>query len=128
MGTRVRKHFAALMITLALTGTGLVAGAPTADAAPTKKCVAKMSVSKPKQYSKTDVLVSKVGSGAKVTTVAKYSTTQTKKTATAGSKGTASLRYNISGAKPKYKVVVSVTAKKGKTTWKCSTSFIPQKR
>ena len=92
---------------MALTlAAGLLAGPIAVDAAPaeaaTKKCSAKMSISKPRQYSYTNVNVSKVGSKAKVETLAHYKTTKTKKKATA--------------------------SKKGKTTWKCSTSFKPVKK
>lgn len=52
-----------------------------------------MSISQPRQYSNTWVEVSKVGSKAKVETVAHYKTTKTKKRATASTKGKASLKY-----------------------------------
>ncbi|WP_181274676.1 hypothetical protein [Brevibacterium oceani] len=118
---------------LALTlAAGLLVGPIALDAQPaeaaTKKCSAKMSISKPRQYSYTNVNVSKVGSKAKVTTTAHYKTTTTKKKATASKKGKASLKYYISRATPGKKVSVTITAKKGKTTWKCSTSFKPKKR
>ena len=118
---------------MALTlAAGLLAGPIAVDAAPaeaaTKKCSAKMSISKPRQYSYTNVNVSKGGSKAKVETLAHYKTTKTKKKATASKKGKASLKYYISGATPGKAVKVTVTAKKGKTTWKCSTSFKPVKK
>ena len=118
---------------MALTlAAGLLAGPIAVDAAPaeaaTKKCSAKMSISKPRQYSYTNVNVSKVGSKAKVETLAHYKTTKTKKKATASKKGKASLKYYISGATPGKGVKVTVAAKKGKTTWKCSTSFKPVKK
>lgn len=118
-----------LALTLAV---GLLAGPIAVDAQPaeaaTKKCSAKMSISKPRQYSYTNVNVSKVGSKAKVETLAHYKTAKTKKKATASKKGKASLKYYISGATPGKAVKVTVTAKKGKTTWKCSTSFKPVKK
>lgn len=124
-----RVHSKLLALTLAF---GLLAGPIAVDAQPaeaaTKKCSAKMSTSKPRQYSNTYVKVSKVGSKAKVTTTAHYKTTKTKKKATASKKGKASLKYYISGATPGKKVSVTVVAKKGKTTWKCSTSFKPKKK
>lgn len=126
---RTRVHSKLLALTLAF---GLLAGPIAVDAQPaeaaTKKCSAKMSTSKPRQYSNTYVKVSKVGSKAKVTTTAHYKTTKTKKKATASKKGKASLKYYISGATPGKKVSVTVVAKKGKTTWKCSTSFKPKKK
>jgi hypothetical protein len=36
-----------------------------------------------------------------------------------------SIRYNIKGATPGYKVKVSVSVKKGSRTGSCSTSFTP---
>lgn len=111
---------------------GLLAGPIAVDAQPaeaaTKKCAVKMSNSKPLQYSNTWVKVSKVGSKSKVETIAHYKTTKTKKKAAPSKKGKASLKYYISGATPGKKVSVTVTAKKGKTTWKCSTSFKPVKK
>ena len=111
---------------------GLLAGPVVVDAAPaeaaSKSCKVSMSNSKQKQYSNTTVKVSKVGSKAKVTTTAHYKTTKTKKSATASKKGTANLNYRISGATPGKKVKVTVTAKKGKTTWSCSTSFTPKRK
>lgn len=67
-------------------------GVARAAAAP-KSCSVKMSISQPRQYSNTWVEVSKVGSKAKVETVAHYKTTKTKKRATASTKGKASLKY-----------------------------------
>ncbi|MGC2940353.1 MULTISPECIES: hypothetical protein [unclassified Brevibacterium] len=126
---RTKSGSKLLALTLAV---GLLAGPIAVDAAPaeaaTKKCSATMSIKKPRQYSNTSVKVSKVGSKAKVTTIAHYKTTKTKKKATASKKGKASLKYYISGATPGKKVSVTVTAKKGKTTWKCSTSFKPKKK
>lgn len=111
---------------------GLLAGPIALDASPaeaaSKSCKVSMSNSKPRQYSNTTVKVSKVGSKAKVTTTAHYKTTKTKKSATASKKGTANLKYYISGATPGKKVKVTVTAKKGKTSWSCSTSFTPKKK
>lgn len=111
---------------------GLLAGPVVLDAAPaeaaTKSCKATMSISKPKQYSWTTVKVSKLGAKAKVTTTAHYKTTKTTKKATASKKGKADLDYYISGATPGKKVKITVTAKKGKTKWSCSTSFTPKRK
>ncbi len=87
-----------------------------------------MSNSKPRQYSNTYVRVSGVASKAKITTVAHYKTSKTRKTATASTKGTASIKYYVSRATPNRKVPVTVTAVKGKTKWTCRTSFTPRKR
>lgn len=119
--------FLALFLAMGLLAGPIALDAPPAEAA-TKKCAVKMSNSKPRQYSNTWVNVSKVGSKAKVETLAHYKTTKTKKKATASKKGKASLKYYISGATPGKSVKVTVTAKKGKTTWKCSTSFKPVKK
>ena len=127
--TPARTKMGSKLMALTL-AAGLLAGPIAVDAAPaeaaTKKCAVKMSNSKPRQYSNTWVNVSKVGSKAKVETIAHYKTT--KKKATASKKGKASLKYYISGATPGKAVKVTVTAKKGKTTWKCSTSFKPVKK
>ena len=72
--------------------------------------------------------MSKVGARSKTTTKAKYKTTTNTKTATASTKGTASIKYPIARATPGRKVVVEISAKQGKTTWKCTTSFTPKKR
>ena len=129
--TPARTKMGSKLMALTL-AAGLLAGPIAVDAAPaeaaTKKCSAKMSISKPRQYSYTNVNVSKVGSKAKVETLAHYKTTKTKKKATASKKGKASLKYYISGATPGKKVSVTVTAKKGKTVWKCSSSFKPVKK
>lgn len=125
--SRMGSKFLALTLAAGLLAGPIVLDAPPAEAA-TKKCAAKMSISKPRQYSNTVVKVSKVGAKAKVTTTAHYKTTKTKKKATASTKGAANLKYYISGATPGKKVSVTVVAKKGKTTWKCSTSFKPKKK
>ena len=125
--TRMGSKFLALILAFGLLAGPVVLDAPPAEAA-TKKCAVKMSNSKPRQYSNTWVNVSKVGSKAKVTTKAHYKTTTTTKKATASTKGKASLKYYISGATPGKSVKVSVVAKKGKTTWKCSTSFKPKRK
>jgi hypothetical protein len=95
-------------------------------------CKVSMSVSKPRQYSWTTVRVSHVGAKAKVTTAVHYKTTTNTKHVKASSKGAASVRYYISGAKAGKKVPVTVTATTGagshKKTWTCSTSFTPKKR
>lgn len=88
-----------------------------------KACKATVSNAAPQQYSKVTVTVTGLGSGAKVTTSAKYKTTTNKKTATASAKGKATTVYSIGRATKGFRVVVSVTAKKGSTTWNCSTAF-----
>ena len=122
-----RRSLAAGLAALALISGSVFADVAPASAA-TKSCSAKMSISKPRQYSNTWVKVSKVGSKAKVETVAHYKTTKTKKRATASTQGKASLKYYISGASPNRAVKITVTAKKGKKTWKCSTSFTPRRK
>jgi len=86
------------------------------------KCTARMSNSKPTQYSTTHVLISTAAS-AKVTTVAHYKTTTTTHSATASSSGKADIAYQISGATHGRKVPVSVTVRKSVQTATCSTSF-----
>lgn len=125
--TRMGSKFLAMNLAAGLLAGPIVLDAPPAAAA-TKKCAVKMSNSKPRQYSWTDVKVSKVGAKAKITTTAHYKTTKTTRKATASKKGAANVWYYISGATPGKTVKVTVVAKKGKTTWKCSTSFKPKKK
>ncbi|WGP07101.1 hypothetical protein QFE97_04880 [Bacillus subtilis] len=125
--TPARPKMGSMLMALTLAAGPIAVDTAPAEAA-TKKCAVKMSNSKPRQYSNTWVHVSKVGSTAKVETLAHYKTTKTKRNATASKKGKASLKYYISGATPGKAVKVTVTAKKGKTTWKCSTSFKPVKK
>ena len=104
---------------------GVVTGVPAEAAAKPTPCKASMSVPKPKQNTTTVVRISGVGAAAKVTTVAHYKSTNTKKTATATAKGAASVAYKISRATKGYRVVVAVTAVKGSKHWSCSTAFVP---
>lgn len=103
-----------------------VALAASPAAAATPSCAVSMSVPRPAQHTTTVVRVSGVGGSAKVTTAAHYKTTTNTKQAIASTKGQASVAYSIASATKGYKVVVSVTATKGSTTWKCSTSFTPR--
>ena len=103
---------------------GGVAAAVPADAATKIPCSAHMSNSKPKQNSTTNVLVTTAGSAA-VTTVAHFKTTNTTHKATASKSGKASIAYKVARATKGYKIVVSVTVKKGASTATCSTSFTP---
>lgn len=119
-------------LTAGLAALVLVAGMSVAEAAPaeaaSKRCSASVSVTHPKQRTNTTVKISKIAPKVTVTTKAKYKTTTNTKHVKSSSKGTANVTYNVGGATPKRKVTVTVTAKKGKDTWSCSTSFTPQKR
>lgn len=87
-------------------------------------CHASVSNSRPRDY--TDIYVKvATADGARITTVAHYKTKSTTHTGTANSKGDASIKYDISGATPGYRVVVSVKATSGKRSGSCSTSFTP---
>jgi hypothetical protein len=88
-------------------------------------CSARMSDSRPPDYTTTYVLVRTAGD-AEVTTVAHYKTVKRKHHAVASSEGRASIAYYISGATPGYRVRVSVTARKGGRAGSCSTSFTPR--
>ncbi|GHD85179.1 MULTISPECIES: hypothetical protein [Kocuria] len=126
--TSIRRSVTTGLIALFLaSGTVAVGSSAPAEAAVVKPCKASMSVTQPRQYTKTSVKVSQVGARAKVTTTAKYKTTTTKKYATASTKGTAVTTYSIGRATLNRKVVVDVVATSGKTTWKCSTSFTPKR-
>jgi hypothetical protein len=126
----VRTFVKGLIVATVLTvgSTGLLAPAAEAAVPATKKCSVTVSTSRPYQYSTVTVNVSKVPASVTVTTSAKYKTTTTKKTAKSTSQGKASVKYAISRATPNYKVVVSVTAKKGAQKYACSTSFTPRKK
>jgi len=103
-----------------------VAFTATSASAATRSCTVSMSVPRPAQYTTTVVRVSGVGGSAKVTTAAHYKTTTNRKQNTASAAGKVSVPYSISRATKGYKVVVNVSATKGSTTWKCSTSFTPR--
>ncbi len=99
--------------------------APAAPAA-ALRCHASMSNSRPKDYTTIDVNIGTVRY-AGVTTVAHYKTVNTKHTGKANAKGNAEIGYYISGAKPGYRVNVSVTVTSGRSRGSCSTSFIPHR-
>lgn len=107
---------------------GCIIAAPAAALASTvpMRCSAWMSASNPDDYTTTDVHVH-TASRAYVTTVAHYRTTSTKHHAYAGRKGNATIAYYISGAKPGYKVKVTVTAVSGSRIASCATSFTPER-
>ncbi len=100
--------------------------ATTAAPAAALRCHASMSNSRPKDYTTTYVNVSTVRY-AGVTTVAHYKTVNRKHTGKANAKGNAKIGYYISGAKPGYRVNVSVTVTSGRSHGSCSTSFTPHK-
>ena len=126
MRTFVKSLVVATVLTVG--ATGLLAPAAEAAVPATKKCAVTVSTSRPYQYSTVTVNVSKVPGTVTVTTSAKYKTTTTKKTAMSTTKGKATVKYAISRATPNYRVVVSVTAKKGNQKYACSTSFTPRKK
>jgi hypothetical protein len=86
-----------------------------------------MSNAKPKQYSTTSVLVTSWGD-TEVTTSAHYRTTTTTHHGETNTRnrGTASIRYYISGATIGYRVIVDVSVRKGSRHASCSTNFIPR--
>ena len=116
---------AASAAALLLASPGLPASAGTAPATPLP-CHARMSNSHPKDYTRTDVLVTTV-SKAKVTTVAHYKTVNRKHHGMANAKGKADIPYYISGATPGFKVKVSVHVAAGGRTGNCATSFTPHR-
>jgi hypothetical protein len=103
---------------------------PTASAATVAAkalvCHASMSNSRPKDYTRTDVLVG-TARGARVTTVAHYRTTSTTHRSTANAGGKADIPYFISGATPGYRVKVSVYVVSASRKGSCSTSFTPHR-
>lgn len=97
--------------------------APTSAALPYH---ASMSNNHPRDYTTTHVQVH-TAAYASVTTIAHYRTTNHKKTGKAGVRGNASIGYYISGAKPGYRVVVSVRVVQGNRSGNCSTWFTPNR-
>lgn len=120
----LHRRIASGLAGLALVASALVVAAP-AEASSTRSCAAHMTVAHPHHYGTTQVVVTKLAKGAKVTTVAHYKSTNTKKTATATSAGKATTTYRVASATYGRKVPVTVTAVKGSTRWTCSTSFTP---
>lgn len=114
------------LVTVAASGLlAAPAGASTGPAITKLTCSAKMSNSRPKQYSTIQVEIHSAAA-ASVTTSAKYRTTITKHAGKTNSAGNVNIAYKISRATVGFKVVVSVSvAKAGYTTGGCSTSFTP---
>lgn len=119
------RRIAAALAGLAVVLAPVVVSAP-AEASATRACAVHMTVAHPHHYGTTQVVVTKLAKGAKVTTVAHYKSTTTKKTATATSAGKATTTYRVASATYGRKVPVTVTAVKGSTRWSCSTSFTPR--
>jgi hypothetical protein len=92
---------------------------------PALTCSASMSDATPADYSTTDVLVQTGVSGASVTAIAHYKTTNTTHTVTAGGNGSADVPFRISDATPGYTVDVDVDVTAGGADQSCSTSFTP---
>ena len=103
----------------------LTAGAAVPASTPLS-CHASMSNNHPRDYTTTHVQVH-TAAYASVTTIAHYKTTNHKKTGKAGVHGNASISYYISGAKPGYRVVVSVRVVRGNRSGSCSTWFTPHR-
>ena len=108
---------------------GLSAAPPVTSSSPTRhtgslSCHASVSDSSPSDYSTVDIYV-RTASGAAVSTVAHYKTTDHPKSAMANSAGNATVSYYISGATPGYTVDVDVTVSAGSRSAHCSTSFTP---
>ncbi|WAL39155.1 hypothetical protein BRM1_07545 [Brevibacterium sp. BRM-1] len=108
-------------------GSAVVATAP-AEAASRHHCSASVSNSRPHRGQNLVVRVSKVPAKVTVSAVAKYKTTSTGKRAKASKKGKALLHFNVGGGTVGRRVPVQVVAKKGKSTWTCSTSFVPTRK
>ncbi len=118
--------FSVTAVSVALIAAIPASAAVVAPSSASLPCHASMSDSHPSDYTTTYVKVHTAGY-ASVTTVAHYKTTNHKKTGTAGKKGNASIGYYISGAKPGYKVMVSVRVVRGNRAGACSTWFIPRR-
>ena len=110
----------------ALAASASAAPASAAPASTPLSCHASMSNNHPRDYTTTHVQVH-TAAYASVTTIAHYKTTNHKKTGKAGVHGNASISYYISGAKPGYRVVVSVRVVRGNRSGSCSTWFTPHR-
>ena len=99
---------------------------PTAAACgpPPLTCIAAVSNSTPKDYSRVFVYVHSAPYTGLIT-IAHYKTTNTVRTGATNSTGNGSTYYDISRATPGYRVVVSVAAVHGSQRASCSTSFTP---
>jgi len=93
---------------------------------PLKACKSWMSNSHPAVNTTTDVEVQTARS-SQVFTVAHYHFGDRVAYRTASSKrGAATIPYDVSGARPGFKVVVDVTVVRGHKANRCSTSFTPK--
>jgi hypothetical protein len=118
------NRLVAVLGSVGLAAGVLSAGLP-ADAAARLACSAHMSNASPVQNSRTDVLITTAGSAA-VTTTAHYKTTNTTHSAAANGQGRADIKYLISRATKGYRVVVTVSVRKGASSGSCTTSFTPR--
>jgi hypothetical protein len=117
----------ALLLTTAWSGSASAAQtAPAVAHASRLACSASMTNSRPADYTDTGVKV-RTAAGADIETAAHYRTTTHRKYATAGSAGTRTVSYYISGATPGYKVVVDVYVSRDGRNGSCATSFTPHR-
>ena len=123
---RLRSLIVAPVAVAALLTAGAAAPALASPASTPLPCHASMSNNHPRDYTTTHVQVH-TAAYASVTTIAHYKTTNHKKTGKAGVRGNASISYYISGAKPGYRVVVSVRVVRGNRSGSCSTWFTPHR-
>ena len=95
------------------------------------KVQAQADPANPKRYSNVTICVSVTNgsgqpvSGAAITTVAHYKTTDTTKYGTTATDGKCNIVYYISGATAGYRVYVNVTARLGGESATATTSFVP---
>ena len=114
----------AVLATCSVAGGAIIS--PAAGVAAVRvPCSARMFHPAPAQYSTTDVLVSTAAS-ASVSATAHYKTTNTTHPATSNAAGKADLPFRISRATTGYRVVVTVTVRKGRSFGSCSTAFTPR--
>lgn len=124
MSSNLKRTTIATVAAVAISG-GLPLAPSAAHAAKPLTCHASVSDSTPKDYSTVTVRVKTVAK-ANVTTAAHYKSTTTTHHAKATSKGVATIKYEISGATPGYKVKVTVTVQKSGRKGACSTAFKPR--
>ncbi len=117
-----------LVIAAAIAGAGTLwltgASAPSASEQAALTCTAD-ATPRPTHWNPAGVSV-KTASGAAVTTIAHYKTTDSTRTAVADDQGRAFTEYNLGGATSRYQVQVDVTVTKDSQVGKCATSFTPR--
>ncbi|MCK9921960.1 hypothetical protein MXD61_08690 [Frankia sp. AgPm24] len=124
---RIKALFSSFFVAFAVLAGTLLVPAGTANAATTLSCRALALVPNPTMNQTEPVLI-ETASSARVTGLAHYRTTTTRKSGTADTLGRAVLRWRISHATPGYRVLITITVSSGSQRATCTTSFTPASR